>query len=149
MQLPAIFPLARRKHARDNTTQRTPEGDLQKNTQRHTGVRMRHRGANAQRDRIGKGTEDTPPGARPSTPTAIHAHCLLLYFSLVSDVARLLVRHTPLLFSTAFLTTCCSPCGSSTPTRLPPKPKRENRLKHTTIRNPQTGTRRSTVSACA
>jgi hypothetical protein len=44
-------------------------------------VRMRHRRAVAQRNRNGRGMGNHHPGAKTPTPTAIHAHCLLLYFS--------------------------------------------------------------------
>lgn len=55
--------------------------DLQKNTQRLTGVRMRHRGTVVQRNRNEWSMEGPHPGVRTSTPTAIHAHCLLLFCS--------------------------------------------------------------------
>ena len=45
---------------------------------------------------------DTPSWRQTSAPTAIHAHNFFIYFSPVSDVARLLVRHAPMLFLTAF-----------------------------------------------
>ena len=52
-----------------------------KNTQRLTGVRMRHRGTVVQRNRNEWSMEGPHPGVRTSTPTAIHAHCLLLFCS--------------------------------------------------------------------
>lgn len=41
---------------------------------------MRYRGAFAQRNRMDEAWEIPLPGAQTLTPTAIHAHCLLLYF---------------------------------------------------------------------
>lgn len=70
-----------RNRTRANKTQRTPKGSAKKNTQRLTGVRMRHRGTVVQRNRNEWSMEGPHPGVRTSTPTAIHAHCLLLFCS--------------------------------------------------------------------
>lgn len=64
---------------------------------------MRHRWANAQRNRIRKDLEDVLSWRQKTpTPTAIHAHCLNLYCSAPGGVAHKQARHTPMLFLTTF-----------------------------------------------
>ena len=57
------------------------------------------------------------PGAQTPTPTAIHAHCLLLYFvQLVGPGCRFFRPACPaLLLINHLSTTCYSPCGQSVP----------------------------------
>ncbi len=78
--------------------------DLQKKTQRLTGVRMRYRWTVVQRNRKGRAWEIPRPGAQTSTPTAIHAHCLYFIFCRFSVWKRRcyarLALPVPLLLST-------------------------------------------------
>jgi hypothetical protein len=87
------------------------------------------------------------PGVKLLTPTAIHAHCLLLYFQAVRT-GRLYVRlHPAAFFNCSFDRLLCALRLAACP--LPQQVEREDRLKRTTKRNLQWEMRRSTVSACA
>lgn len=108
-----------------NTTQRTPEETAKKNAA-PTGVRMRHRQARRLAKTEMDGAWEIPRSWRlPATPTAIHAHCLLLYFFSQSACGASWWRLHPAAVFNNTVTTCYGSCGwlhLPSPTNMKGKP---------------------------
>lgn len=125
---------SRRNSAQANTTQRTPEGFAKKHATPYWRAHETSRGQKPSETEMDGAWETPLPDAKPTTSTAIHAHCLLLYFLAGQNVAPLCAPASRRFFNCFFVPLIIRLAARlllpSSPTR-----NRENRLKRTTIRN--------------